>query len=337
MSRTKKLLVIAIGIVVLASAATLGYLFLFPHPDTGTSMGISGKGNDPALAADEPFIARMAANLQKWYGKTISDRATQASLLGVRTFILGTHPANGRSLFYAILKRAFPDYANDIMNTLSKIDEYNQWLVDNKDALLKMTAMDRTTAMWKKRHELLGDDAEKIWTGETLATDARKAKMKDAMDALNESDGTSIEDKLQVYQGALNSTYKGTPEEFFLENKGMMTMVFFSVDSVQEELKKLSPDARQAEINSIRRQMGYSEEDIEEQAKQDTEREEMWQTGYQYMQQRDKLAAQYQGPELEEKLKALREQYFGATSRTIELEEKDNFFRFKRPRFYGRN
>jgi hypothetical protein len=333
----KKRWVIAIGISTFLFGMVLGYFFITPNPDTGSMQGISTKGADPSLAADEPFIVKMAADLQKWYGKTISQRVTQACLLGVRDLIIGTHPGNGRSLFYAILKRAFPDYANDIMNTLAKIDQYNRWLQDNRDALMKMTALDRTAAMWKKRHELFGDDADKIWSGEMMASDVRKSKMQDTMSALNESRDTSIEEKLQVYQAALRNTYKGTPEEYFLDQNTVLSKVFFSVDSVQEELRKLSPEARQEEINNIRRQMGYSEEDIATQARYDDEREQRWQNGYQYMKERDKVVAQYQGQEQEERLQALRDKYFPYQARAIELEEKDNFFRFKRPRIYGRN
>jgi hypothetical protein len=113
--------------------------------------------------------------------------------------------------------------------------------------------------------------------------------------------------------------------------------VFFSIDSVQNELKNMSPEQRQMEINSIRRQMGFSEEQIEELAKRDAEKEQRWQVGYRYMQQREKVMQQYEGEEREERLKDLREQYFQDEAKTIELEEKDNFFRFERPRIYGRN
>jgi hypothetical protein len=55
------------------------------------------------------------------------------------------------------------------------------------------------------------------------------------------------------------------------------------------------------------------------------------------MQEREDAVKEFKGPEREERLKALREQYFQDEAKTIELEEKDNFFRFNRPRIYGRN
>jgi hypothetical protein len=83
--------------------------------------------------------------------------------------------------------------------------------------------------------------------------------------------------------------------------------------------------------------MGSSEEQVERMAARDADNERRWQVGYQYMEKRDEAVKLYQGAELEERLDALRQQYFGNEANTIALEEKDNFFRFKRPRIYGRN
>ena len=57
-----------------------------------------------------------------------------------------------------------------------------------------------------------------------------------------------------------------------------------------------------------------------------------------YMQERNELVENFKGPELEDKLKALREKYFYDETNTIEREEEnDKFFRFERPHIYGRN
>ncbi len=338
MDSRKKTLGIILGTAASISVIVLCYLFLLPDTGARYAQSFVRKGDQTgALVPSDPFIDRMVRELKKCYAKTISQKSTQASLIGIRDFVLGTHPDNGRAVFYTILKQAFPDYADEIMETLAGIDEYTRWLEDNKKMLSRMTALERTTAMWEKRKELFGDDAEKIWSGDVLATEARKAKMQDIMAALNEESTTSIDEKLHVYQGALNETYKGTPEEYLLGQNAILSKVFFSIDSVQNELKNMSPEQRQMEINSIRRQMGFSEEQIEELAKRDAEKEQRWQVGYRYMQQREKVMQQYEGEEREERLKDLREQYFQDEAKTIELEEKDNFFRFERPRIYGRN
>jgi hypothetical protein len=336
MDRNLKLLSkIAIGSAVLLSVA----LFFIIH-DTDyrpAQKTIQTVNENPLLVENDSFSDQIVNQLKKYYGKTISEKSTQASLIGIRDFIVGTHPVDGKVLFYTILKRAFPDYADDIMKTLDKLDQYNSWLADNKKMLIQMTAGERAAALWKKRRELFGDDAEKIWSGDMLATEARKAKVKDTLAILNKSDNTTIDEKIEVYRGTLNEVYKGSPEEFILGQNDLMAKVFFSIESVQDELKKMNPEQRQLEMNNIRRKMGFSEEQVEEMENRDADREQRWENGLKYMQQREDIVREFDEPEREERLNALREQYFQDEAKTIELEEKDSFFRFKRPHIYGRN
>lgn len=338
MDTKKKRSIVAAGVAALVCIAALSYFLVTRNSDAGPSRTSLWKGGESIpLVANDPFIDRMVREFKKYYGNTISEKATQAGIISIRDFVMGTRPENGRSVFYTILKRAFPDYADEIMDTLAKLDQYNRWLVENKDMLLKMSESQRSAAMWEKRRELFGDDADKIWKGDMLASDARKAQIKETIDALNEDDGTSIDDKLQVYEGALRNAYKDSPEAFILEQPELLSKVFFSIDSVQNELKKMTPEQRQQTINNIRRQMGSTDEQIAKMTARDTDNEQRWQVGYQYMQKRDEAAKLYQGEELEQKLTSLREQYFGREAGTIELEEKDGFYRFQRPRIYGRN
>ena len=279
----------------------------------------------------DSFSDQLVKELQKYYSKTISDKSTQASLIGIRDFVMSTFPANGKILFYNILKRAFPDYADEIMKTLDKLDQYNRWLQDNK---IKHSKMD----MEKKKRELFGEDADKIWSGDMLATEVRKAKMQDVMAVLNKSSDTTINEKLNVYRSALNETYKGTPEEFFLDQKEILSKAFFSIDSVQDELKQMTPEARQQEINNVRRNMGFDSHEIEEMAEIDAKHEQRWNIGLEYMQERNDILENFKGPQQKEQLAALREKYFQDEANTIEREEEnDNFFRFERPHIYGRN
>ena len=55
------------------------------------------------------------------------------------------------------------------------------------------------------------------------------------------------------------------------------------------------------------------------------------------MEEREALAKQYSGTALEEQLKGLRQRYFGAEAQTIGDEEQSGFFRFSRPRVWGRD
>ncbi len=344
MSSKKKTLIKVAALTVLVSAAALSFFFITHRAEDAPSRNplqypnfLRQESMNLTDGSEESFIDRMVAQLQKYYGKTISETSTQASLLAVRNFIVDTHPENGKALFYTILTKAFPDLAHEILKTLEKMDRYNRWLEDNKKMLVRMTATEKSAALWAKRRELFGPDAEKIWSGDLLATEARKAKVQDVLAALNESEDTTIDEKYEMYQMTLRDTYTGSPEEFILSQNYILSKVFFSIDSVQNELKQLSPDERRQEINDIRRKMGFSEEQVEALAKRDSDNEKRWETGLKYMQAREEIVREFEGQEQEEKLKALREYYFQDEANTIALEEKDDFFRFKRPRIYGRN
>lgn len=284
------------------------------------------------------FEDQVVRELQKNYGKTIANKSTQASLINVKRYILSLFPGEeGENLFTRVVRLAFPDHADAIFDTLAKLEQYHAWLDENAARLEQMSAVEKTAALWEMREALFGEDAVEIWSGELLATDARKKAMQDTMAFLEQSYDTTIDEKLDMFHNALRQTYENTAEEFVLEYKEMSAKVFFSLESVQDELQQMSPEQRQWEINKVRRQMGFTEEQVEKMADYDAVREQRWEVGYKYMAERDTLAAQFEGPELEEKLKAAREKYFADEAGTIELEEKDGFYRFLRPRVYGRN
>jgi hypothetical protein len=60
--------------------------------------------------------------------------------------------------------------------------------------------------------------------------------------------------------------------------------------------------------------------------------------GLKYMEERKRIVSEFQGDQQKEQLKALREKYFQDEAQTIQAEEEnDDFFRFERPRYFGRN
>ena len=330
MERKTKKTFIAIVMVAVVLMIFFCYYFITHDMDQRSALikiqEALGK-NTPA----DSFSDQLVKELQRYYGKTISNKGTQASLISIRDFVMSTFPENGKIIFYNILKRAFPDYADEIIKTLDKLDQYSRWLEDNKITHSKMD-------MEKKKKELFGEDADKIWSGDMLASEVRKAKMQDVLAVLNKSSDATLDEKLDLYRSTLNETYKGTPEEFILDQKDVLSKAFFSIDSVQDVLKQMNPEERQLEINNMRSKMGFNSQEIEQMAEIDAKHEQSWNVGLEYMQERNDLAENFKGPEWEEKLKALREKYFQDEAKTIEREEEnDNFFRFERPHIYGRN
>ena len=84
--------------------------------------------------------------------------------------------------------------------------------------------------------------------------------------------------------------------------------------------------------------MGFPEEQVEYLAASDQKREKRWLNGYAYMEAREAAEVQYSGEQLTQELDKIREQYFAHEASTIKKEEEDlEFFRYTRPRLYGRN
>lgn len=185
--------------------------------------------------------------------------------------------------------------------------------------------------------KLFGDDAEDIWSEEVARYEQRKMDVRDTIARLDDSNDTTIYEKLDEYQNSLNRAYEDSPEAYVLQNKDLLAKVFFGLNSVQNELKEMDPDQRKLEINSIRNEMGYTQAQIEKLEDFDDYRNRRWDNGLAYMEERDRIVRELEGPELETAINELRETYFKHEAKTIRIEEEDGFFRYTRKRVYGRN
>jgi len=346
-----KLTRVLVGGAVILSFLCFLYLLL---ADRSGDFQVMDSTNEPATAYDREHLRlksygktnegeglsieeKLAAELKQYYGKTISEKSTQVMLLRFKNFLAGLYPKDGESRFYAILKKAFPAFADEIMQTLKTMEQYHTWLEENESLLAGMNPLERQGALWDKRRELFGEDADIVWSEEVLAYEERKREMKDTIRMLDGSRDTTMDEKLALYKSTLSLAYVDSPEAYILENTGMLAKVFFSIDSVQEELAGLDPDQRKLEIARIRKEMGYTSEQIDELAAMDDYRSTRWENGLNYMDERNRITSEYTAAELDEQLSILREKYFKHEAKTIELEEKDGFFRFERKRYYGRN
>jgi lipase chaperone LimK len=83
--------------------------------------------------------------------------------------------------------------------------------------------------------------------------------------------------------------------------------------------------------------MGFTEEEVARMQELDARRDARWPNGLDYMRERERIVATFEGEFLEEELQHLRERHFGYEAETIAREERHGFFRYERPRIYGRN
>ena len=285
----------------------------------------------------EDLEQRLVLMLRHMYGDGIASTATQVLMAQVRIQIQTLFPGDWQQRFPKILEAAFPGYSAKILATLGNVDKFDSWLAAEEARLTELTPEEREKAVLEKKRELFGEQAVKEMEAEARESEKREVAMSDTMRSLEESDDTTLDEKLDVYRDALRENFGDGPSAIALENGSVLAQAFFGLESVSRQLAALDPEARQEKINEIRREFGYDDEQIAALEERDRASEAQWQNGFAYMNERRALENRYSGEQLEQQLDALRERYFGDESYTIEREEDEDFFRFNRPRLYGRN
>ncbi len=281
---------------------------------------------------DDSLVLELIAK----YGNRIDEIAVQASLFEVQEYLLSRYPADGQARFRRIISMAFPQLANAILAVVERMGLYNDWLIENYALLVDMNPLAREGALWQKRRAFFGADAEKIWADELALQAQKQQSMQEAMYQLEQAADISLDERLYQLQSAITENYGETVQQLVV-SPGMVAQVFFGFGSVQDTLQRLSPEQRQAEINRLRKQLGYSDEQIGRLQERDEVRNQRWDNGHAYMAQRKQLVDGVDGVALDEALAVLREQFFKHEASTIAQEEASGFFRYQRPRVFGRN
>jgi len=294
----------------------------------------------PASQAKDEFEMLTLDYIEKirtQYASTIESIAVQVSLKEFLDDLMGAYPLKGRALFEAVIKGAFPDKAEDIFRAVDKMVIYEDWLLDNVLTLNEMSPLESNGELWKKRRELFGEDANKIWSSEITAQEERREVLQKTVAMLDQAHDTTMYDRIYILQSSYDEQYSETVENAVFDSKGVLAQTLFGFDSVQQELSAMSNEQRQEEIDTIRRTIGFDEAQIEYLAEQDQVKDKRWLNGYSYMDARQVLLDELTGDELEIELTALREKHFKHEAPTIAREETDEFFRYSRQRVYGRN
>lgn len=284
----------------------------------------------------DTFDTQLAQELYTKFGDKIDHLAVQANLFKVREFVIGRYPVDGQQRFNNIVQMAFPDHAKSIINIIELMGQYTQWLAENYRLLNEMPPLERDGHLWEKRRELFGDSADIIWSDERELLAQKQRNVQQEIHRLGSDTDLSIDEKLFQLTTTLSDNYGDLAQEMAID-PGMIATVFFAFDSVQQTLKSLPPEERQEEINRVRQQLGYSEEQVAQAQQKDEIRNQRWSNGLSYMAERQAIADQLEGDALNSALSALRESYFKREAYTIAKEEESGFYRYARPRVYGRN
>jgi hypothetical protein len=278
----------------------------------------------------------MAKRLQEEHGHEIHLPIVQLSMQDFRDFVREQYPENYIDVFTQIMTLAFPNYVNEILLLVAKLDQYNTWYTDNLLNLNDLDPLSKKGTIWQKRREIFADLADQIWQQEINTEEEKRQTVQQTIEALNQADNMTMQERLYILQTTLNEQYPDEQTNFTL-NKGLVSDVYVQLESVQKDLASMTPEQRASALEKIREQLGFSPQDIAQLAKEDAKKEQNWQTGYHYMSDRDQLNQSYSGSILDEKLNQLRTQYFKKGASTIAAEEASGFYRYSRPRLYGKN
>lgn len=286
-------------------------------------------------ALDATELQRLAEYLRGRYGgEKLNNAYMQVKLLEELMRYFQKHaPGDWEQALLAFLRETYPERYEALAAVLRARLDYERWIRENERYLLELGEEDRRRNIWEQREALFGKEAaEQIW-----ASERKSQAVADALAALDARTDVKVADKVKLYREQLQEVY-GAQTDAFLERHRQEAMNrFLDLASVQRELGALSPEERSRSLREIRVGMGLDAEALQRWDALDAERDARWDAGARYMREREALARQYAGAELEARLRPIRERYFGAEAETIADEEAGGFFRFTRPRVWGRN
>jgi hypothetical protein len=289
----------------------------------------------PALSGDpEKELEELATFMRGRFGEKLKEPYVQIKMLeDLMRFFQKRYPDRWQEELLAFLKKAFPEMYDELAAMLRNRVDYEKWVKDNDSYLRGLNDKERRTAMWDARNRLFGKEAaERIW-----ASELKNQALSDTLVALDAKQDANLTQKLSTYKQRLHEIY-GEQTDTYLERHRQETMNrFLDLSSVQQELTAMTPPERSQNLRTIRKEMGLDEEALKRWDELDKTRDSRWDAGARYLAEREALAKQLSGPELEVKLQELRARYFSTEAEIIAQEEASGFFRFERPRQWGRN
>ncbi|WP_309896617.1 hypothetical protein [Archangium sp.] len=304
-----------------------------PGPASATAASAEG----PRESARGPVRTPedMVSYLRARYGARIKDPHTQMRMLEeLMRHFQKLNPSGWEADLLALVKQAFPELYDELALRLRQRVDYERWVKDNQAALQEKPDAERRAALWEERNQLFGKEvAEKIWAGEL-----RNQALADALTSIDALPDASLGDRMSKYKESLAKTYGKDTEAYVKAHQQELMNHFLDLGSVQKQLSALPPAERSENLRTLRKEMGLNDEALQRWDELDKVRDTRWEVGSQYMSEREALAQQHSGAELELKLQELRSRYFPSEeAQTIAEEEQSGFYRFTRPRQWGRN
>lgn len=246
-------------------------------------------------------------------------------------YLMQRYPDDWAERVQAFLDLLFPELAAELLEQFQHLVSYNDWLRLHRDELLKMSAAERRKTLWDARRAAFGDDAAEIFAGEV-----RNERVQQSLAALELAQNKTLAEKTTVFLDTVEQAYGDQAETFIQNRQTELLNSFLDVSSVQNDLRAMASAERTAALRELRGALGMDDAALDRWSELDRNRDQGWDQGQQYMQERGRILEQSQGDEQQKKLHQYQDRTFGAEADTIRNEEQAGYFRFGHPRRVGR-
>jgi hypothetical protein len=299
-------------------------------PGAGTQAGAPAPVPDGEDAEAEALLTA----LRERYGARLDEPTMQRRMLEeLMRYFQKRNPDGWREELLAFLKKSFPERYEELAALLRNREDYEKWMKDNDAYLRGLGPQERSAAVWDARNRLFGKDvAEQLW-----AAELKNQAVADALRTLDTMEGAPLTDKLSAYKQKLKEVHGTSTDAYVARHQQELMNRFLDLSSIQRELTDMAPEERAKSLRTIRQEMGLDAEALGRWDTLDRTRDARWDAGARYMAERAALAKELSGEALEARLQEVRARYFAGEAELIGQEEASGFFRFERPRVWGRN
>lgn len=286
-----------------------------------------------ALQTPETQNAAIAAAVREKYLSRIGDAVWQIKLIDhLINLMKKVDPENWLARVEQILALAFPELVDQLLERLSAMLRYEDWLANTLPFMSFQSPDDRYQALWATRRALFGEDAEVIWAAELV-----DRRFREQLGALDDS-SVPMTGKVAQYIELLRDTYGDKVFGSQGYNTTQFMGDFLQLESVQRELRSADPAQQGELLRAFRQQMGLDEAALARWDELDAQRREHRVSGEDYMAARQTLTESLSGEALEQAIQQLQIDHFGEEeARFIRNEEASGVFRFQESQMIGVN
>jgi hypothetical protein len=283
--------------------------------------------------SEEERMAALAASLREKYLDRIDNSVWQVKLIDhLINLMKQLDPDNWQARVEAILRAAFPNWIDQLLDRMAAMLSYEEWLANKLPLMTFESSEARYAALWEMRRALFGEDAELIWAGEL-----QERQFRQQLGALD-SNAMPWSEKTAQYVALLAETYG----DRVFGNQGVNTSQlmgeFLQLDSVQDALRSADAEQQAELLRAFRKKMGLDEAALARWQELDAARRQQRVSGDSYMAERQALSARLSGEALEQAVQQLQVRYFGEEeARFIRNEEASGVFRFEDRQIIGIN